>query len=88
MPGPPRPWAPVLPVVLLILVGLLGLRGAVAAPRWNGPLRPDSLIVGLALEAVLGVVLVWMIRRRARFLRAARFGGARPDVVSASSAAF
>jgi hypothetical protein len=82
-PGPPRPWAPVLPVVLLILVGLLGLRGGVAAPRWNGPLRPDSLIVGLALEVVLGVVLVWMILRRARFLRAARFGGTRPGAVPA-----
>jgi Domain of unknown function (DUF4129) len=82
-PGPPRLWMSVLPVVLLILVGLLGLRGAVAAPRWNGPLRSDSLIVGLALEVVLGVVLVWMIRRRARFLRAARFGGARPDAVPA-----
>jgi hypothetical protein len=74
---------PVLPVVLLILVGLLGLRGAGGAPRWNGPLRPDSLMVGLALEAVLGIVLVWMIWRRARFLRAARLGGARPDAVPA-----
>jgi hypothetical protein len=82
-PGPPWPWTPVFPVVLLILVGLLGLRGTMAALRWNGPLRPDSLIVGLALEVVLGVVFVWMIRRRARFLRAARFGGARPDAVPA-----
>jgi Domain of unknown function (DUF4129) len=81
--GPPRSWAPVLPVVLLILVGLVGLRGGVAAPRWDGPLRSDSLVVGLALEVVLGVVLGWMIRRRARFLRAARFGGARPDAVPA-----
>ena len=43
-----------LPLTLLIILGLAGLRGAVAAPRWNGPLHRDGLVVGLALEVVLG----------------------------------
>ena len=41
-----------LPLALLIILGLAGLRGAVATPRWDGPLRRDGLAVGIALEVV------------------------------------
>jgi hypothetical protein len=42
-----------LPLALLIILGLAGLRGAVATPRWDGPLRRDGLAVGITLEVVL-----------------------------------
>jgi len=54
----------VLPLTLLIILGLAGLRGTVTGPGWNGPLRHDGLVIGLALEVVLGVLLVMTIRRR------------------------
>jgi hypothetical protein len=54
----------VLPLILLIILGLVGLRGAVTAPRWNGPLHRDGLAIGGALEVVFGVLLVITIRRR------------------------
>jgi hypothetical protein len=68
-------WPLVLPVTLLVILGLAGLRGAVTAPRWNGPLRHEGLAIGLALEAILGVLLVLTIRRRSRAMRAAPPGG-------------
>jgi hypothetical protein len=55
----------VLPLTLLIILGLTGLRGAVTKPRWDGPLHRDGVVVGLALEVVLGVLLVITVRRRA-----------------------
>jgi hypothetical protein len=55
----------VLPLTLLIILGLTGLRGAVPEPRWNGPLHRDGVVIGLALEIVLGVLLVITMRRRA-----------------------
>ena len=75
MPGTaPRaasgPWPLVLPLALLIILGMAGLRGAVTQPHWNGPLRHDGLAAGLALEAVLGVLLVITIRRRSASLAA------------------
>jgi hypothetical protein len=56
------------PVVLLILLALAGLRGALDAPRWNGPLRGAGIGVGLALIAVLVTlfVLTWLRHRAAR----------------------
>ena len=36
-----------LPLMLLIIAGLAGLRGAVGAPRWDGPLHQDALVVGV-----------------------------------------
>ena len=66
----------VLPLTLLIILGLAGLRGAVAEPRWNGPWQRDGLAIGLALEVVLGILLVIMMRRRAVRARAALAGGA------------
>ena len=56
----------VLPLTLLIILGLAGLRGAVTAPRWNGPWQRDGLVIGLALELVLGILLVITMRRRGR----------------------
>jgi Domain of unknown function (DUF4129) len=64
------PWPLVLPLALLIILGLAGLRGVVAQPRWNGPLHQDGLVVGLALEVVLGVLLVVTVRRRSVGLNA------------------
>jgi len=55
----------VLPLTLLIILGLTGLRGAVTKPRWDGPLQRDGVVIGLALEVVLGVLLVITMRRRA-----------------------
>ena len=63
-PGPS--WPLVLPLTLLVILGLAGLRGAVTRPRWNGPLRHDGLVIGLALEVILGVLLLLTYRRRAR----------------------
>ena len=68
MPGTgPRavsgPWPLVLPLILLIILGMAGLRGAVTQLHWNGPLRRDGLAVGLALAAVLGILLVITISR-------------------------
>jgi hypothetical protein len=68
-------WMLVLPLTLLILLGLAGLRGVVTAPRWNGPLRHDGVVIGLALEAILGVLLAAMVRRRLRVSRAALLSG-------------
>ncbi len=75
MPGPgPRaasgPWPLVVPLALLIILGMAGLRGTVTQPHWNGPLRHDGLAAGLALEVVLGVLLVITIRRRSASLAA------------------
>ncbi len=60
----------VLPLTLLIILGLTGLHGAVTKPRWDGPLHRDGVVIGLALEVVLGVLLVITIRRRAASAKA------------------
>ena len=69
----PQDWLlRLLPLALLIILGLTGLRGAVATPRWNGPLHRDGLVIGLALEVVLGTLLVITIGRRSAGLDAQR----------------
>ena len=73
--APGRPWTQVVPLALLILLGLAGLRGAVTAPRWNGPLRHDGVVIGLTLEVILGVLLAATVRRRAKASRAALVDG-------------
>ncbi|MGH3214339.1 MAG: hypothetical protein ACRDN1_01270, partial [Trebonia sp.] len=55
--------ARLLPLVLLVVLALVGLRGAVPAPRWDGPLRAQGVAIGIALEVVLGVLLVITLRR-------------------------
>ena len=80
-PGPAPRW-PVLalPVTLLIVVGLAGLLGEVARPRWDGPLHGDPVAVGVALEIVLGALLVVTLRRRAA--TRSRAGTVRPAPAS------
>jgi hypothetical protein len=76
-------WPLVLPLTLLVILGLAGLRGAVTAPRWNGPLRHDGLVIGLVLEAILAVLLVLTARRRSRAMRTPLLGGAPVNDVAA-----
>ena len=55
----PQDWLlRLLPLAMLIVLGLAGLRGAVATPRWDGPLHRDGLAVGSALEVVLLILFV------------------------------
>ncbi len=61
----PQDWLlRLLPLALLIILGLPGLRGAVTSPRWDGPLHRDGVVIGLALEVVLGTLLLITIGRR------------------------
>jgi hypothetical protein len=55
--------ARLLPLALLVVLAIVGLRGVVPAPRWNGPLRAEGVAIGIALEVVLGVLLVITLRR-------------------------
>jgi uncharacterized protein DUF4129 len=71
--------ARLLPLVLLIVLAMAGLRGAVAAPKWNGPLRGDGVAVGLILEVVFGVLLVITRRRDSAARRTAPAGPAESD---------
>ena len=68
-------WPLVLPLTLLIILGLAGLRGTVTGPRWNGPLRHDATVIGIALEVILGVLLALTVRRRSKASRAAMVSG-------------
>ena len=67
--------ARLLPLVLLVILVVAGLRGEVAAPRWNGPLKADGVAIGLALEVILGALLIVILRRDAA---ARRLAGRRP----------
>jgi hypothetical protein len=67
--------ARLLPLVLLVVLVIAGLRGAVSAPRWDGPLKADGAVIGVALEVVFIALLV-VVRRRAAAAR--RQTGARP----------
>ena len=54
-------------LVGLFVVGVLvGLRGGFAVPRLDGPLRHDGIGVGIALEAVLAVLLTALLIRQRR----------------------
>jgi hypothetical protein len=64
--------ARLLQLSLLAVLVMAGLRGTVASPRWNGPLKADGMVIGLALEAVFGVLLVVTVRREGAARRAAR----------------
>jgi hypothetical protein len=55
--------ARLLPLALLVVLAIVGLRGVVPAPRWNGPLHAQGVAIGIALEVVLGVLLVMTVRR-------------------------
>jgi hypothetical protein len=60
-----------LPLALLVILVVAGLRGEVSAPRWNGPLKADGVAIGLALEVVLGALLIVTLRRDAAARRLA-----------------
>ena len=64
--------ARLLPLVLLVILVVAGLRGEVAAPRWNGPLKADGVAIGLALEVILGALLIVTLRRDAAARRRGR----------------
>jgi hypothetical protein len=49
-----------LPALLIVLV-LAGLRGAAAAPGWVGRYRSDGIAIGMALEVLLGVLLLVLV---------------------------
>jgi hypothetical protein len=72
----------VLLVTLLIIAGLAGLRGEVGGLRWDGPLRGDAVAVGLALELVLGILLVITARRLAAGARAGQVSAAPASAVA------
>jgi hypothetical protein len=55
--------ARLLPLGLLVVLAIVGLRGVAPAPRWDGPLRAQGVAIGIALEVVLGVLLVITLRR-------------------------
>jgi hypothetical protein len=57
--------------VFLLAIIAVGLRAAVPAPGLNGPFRHDGLAVGIALEAVLGGLLVALAVRSSRAPREA-----------------
>jgi len=63
--------ARLLPLALLVVLAIAGLRGALPSLRWDGPLRTDSVPIGIALEVVLGALLIVTVRRE-RAARAAR----------------
>jgi hypothetical protein len=80
-------FARLLPLALLVILVAAGLRGAVLAPRWNGPLTSDGVAIGLALEVVLGALLAVTLRRDAAARRAAArrpFAGEAADAEPAS----
>ena len=72
---PGQAWPMVLPLALLIILGLAGLRGAVTTPRWDGPLRHDGTVIGIALEVILALLLAVTVRRRSAAERAAMVSG-------------
>ena len=63
--------ARMLPLVLLIVLVIAGLRGAVPAPRWNGPLKAYGIAIAIALEVVFGALLL-AVQSRDRAARRAK----------------
>jgi hypothetical protein len=64
--------ARVVPLAVLVLMAAIGLRGGVAAPRWDGPLRAYGVPIGIGVEVICLVLLVFtyyqdhVARRRER----------------------
>jgi hypothetical protein len=50
--------ARLLPLAALVALAVVGLRGEVAGPRWDGPLKAYGVIIGIALEVILGALLL------------------------------
>ncbi len=58
--------ARLLPLAALVALAIIGLRGQVAGPRWDGPLKAYGVVIGIALEVILGgLLLVTFYRERA-----------------------
>jgi hypothetical protein len=70
--APAHYWPLGLVLALLIILGMAGLRGAVTGLRWDGPLVQDRVVIGVALEIILGILLVITLRHRAAASRARR----------------
>lgn len=66
-----RQLARLLPLGLLLLLAIAGLRGQTAAPGWDGPFKAHGVLIGLLLEAVLGVLFVTTLVRDTAARRAA-----------------
>jgi Domain of unknown function (DUF4129) len=62
--------ARLLPPALLVALAIAGLRATLPGPRWDGPLRAYGVAIGLALEVVLGVLFVIIVRRDLAAMRA------------------
>jgi hypothetical protein len=76
-------WPALVPTLaLLIIVGMAGLRTEVTGPRWDGPLHGDAVAVGIALEIVLGIMLVITVRRLGTRARAGTPNAAPPSLVA------
>ena len=75
--------ARLVPLALLVVLAIAGLRGAVTAPRWNGPLRAYGVAIGIALELVFGALLLVVRRRDAAARRAAESAPYNPAAAEA-----
>jgi hypothetical protein len=53
----------ILLVFLLVLAAMTGLRGAITAPKWDGPLHRDGLAIAAALEGVIAALLAVTVLR-------------------------
>jgi Domain of unknown function (DUF4129) len=82
--------ARLLPLVLLVILVIAGLRGEVSTPGWNGPLKADGVAIGLALEVILGALLIVTLRRDAvaRRLAERTYTGEETDVAPAAALRF
>lgn len=64
-PGQPGALRLILPALLLLLI-LAGLRGAASTNGWAGRYTGDGVVIGVALEAVVAVLLVVLAVRARR----------------------
>jgi hypothetical protein len=50
--------ARLLALAALVALAIIGLRGQAAAPAWDGPLKAYGVVIGIALEVILGALLL------------------------------
>ena len=77
--------ARVVPLAVLVMLAAVGLRGAVAGPRWDGPLRAYGVPIGIAVE-VICVVLLSVTYYRERVARRREFEAMRAHAVARTQA--
>jgi hypothetical protein len=56
-------FARLLALAAVVALAIIGLRGQVPGPRWDGPLKAHGVIIGIALEVILGALLLSTIYR-------------------------